>query len=62
MKKLLVTMVAVIFMAGVMINLPRAFSKSQCEGKSTKVKCENMKGCQWVAPKDKKAYCRQIPK
>jgi len=61
MKKLLATMVAVIFMAGVMINFPRAYSKSPCEGLK-KTKCEKNKECQWITPKDKTAYCRAIPK
>jgi hypothetical protein len=61
MKKLVLTLVAFIFMAGVIVQLPSALSKSPCEGLK-KTKCEKTKGCQWITPKDKTAYCRLIPK
>jgi len=61
MKKLLLALVAFMFMAGIAIQLPSAFSKSACDG-LIKAKCEKNKDCQWVTPKDKTAYCRTIPK
>jgi hypothetical protein len=61
MKKLLLTLVGLMFMAGVVVQLPYAFSKSACEGLK-KTKCEKAKECQWITPKDKTAYCRAIPK
>jgi len=60
MKKLLLTLVGLMFIAGAVVQLPYAYSKKHCAGLK-KTKCEQTKDCQWITPKDKTAYCRAIP-